>query len=110
MMNKLFAVYDSKSLLHQPAFQAPAAGVAIRAFETAACTEGNDFNKYAADFTLFELGEIDTSTGIITPHPAPVNLGNARHYSDQDAEDYAVPGRDPYPRAAQLAAATTSKD
>lgn len=77
MIEKLFAVYDSKSCRHQPTFQAPSAGVAVRAFDTAANTEGNDFNRYAADFTLFELGDIDTATGLISPHDSNTNLGNA---------------------------------
>lgn len=89
--DKLFSVYDSKSLRHQAIFQAPSAGVAIRAFETAANTVGNDFNKYAADFTLFELGDIDTNTAIITPHKGGnINLGNALSFIEARAPDLSV--------------------
>lgn len=77
MTHKIFSVYDSKALLFQTPFTAPAAGVAIRAFEQAAQTEGNDFNKFAADFTLFEIGTFNVNDGIIMPHAAHINLGCA---------------------------------
>ncbi len=76
-MKKRFTVYDSKAEAWLDPFYALATGAAIRMFETASNQPDHDFNKYAADYTLFEIGTFDPQTGEETILPAKLNLGNA---------------------------------
>ncbi len=81
---KIFSVYDDKADAYTQPFFATTAGVAIRQFQQAANEEGHQFNRHAADYTLFELGEFDEHTGAIyaidggalKPH------GNALQYKE----------------------------
>lgn len=85
-MLKMFSVHDSKAEAFITPFYAPATGVAIRSFETAANTADHEFQKYAADYTLFELGSFDQETGIHLLLKAPLNLGNALTYQSAARE------------------------
>ncbi len=73
----IFAIYDSKAEAHLTPFFFPTIGLALRSFTAAASEEGHDFKKFAADYTLFQLGTFNQSTGRIESLDAPVNLGNA---------------------------------
>jgi len=61
--HKLFSVFDSKAKAWLPPFVAPNAAVAIRSFEAAANQAGHDFNRFAPDFVLFEIGAWSESEG-----------------------------------------------
>lgn len=74
---KIFAVYDSKAGAFLPPVFLQSAGLALRGFCEGACTQGHHFNKYAADFTLFELGTWDEVSGVFSCHAVPVSLGTA---------------------------------
>ncbi len=74
---KIFAIFDSKAEAYLNPFFNPTAGVALRSFAQAANDEQHDFNKFAGDYTLFELGSFDPQTGTISPLSAPHNLGTA---------------------------------
>lgn len=76
-MLKIFSVYDSKAEAFVQPFFSPATGTAIRSFATACNDENTDIHRYAGDYTLFEIGEFDPSTGKITPLEAHLNLGLA---------------------------------
>ncbi len=80
MVLKIYSVFDSKAEAFLQPFYQTTVGLAVRAFETAANEEGHQFQKYAGDYTLFELGEFDQSSGHFTIHTAPVNLGTAITY------------------------------
>lgn len=72
MIVKLFAIYDSKAEAYLPPFFMKSKGEAIRALSNHVNDPQHNFNKYAADFTLFELGSWDDSTAkfdlLNTPH------------------------------------------
>lgn len=82
----MFSVHDSKTELFIQPFYAltPAAGV--RMFAQASNDAETQFNKHAADFTLFELGVFDQSTGTVELHPSPVSHGLAISHVDHHAE------------------------
>ncbi len=77
MQLKMFSIYDSKAEAWIQPFFSLATGSAIRSFETAANEEGNDFNRYGADYTLFEVGYFDQHTGELRALKANINLGLA---------------------------------
>lgn len=82
-MLKIFSVYDSKAAAYlQPIFCVNAA-VAIRSFEHAVNSEGHDFSRFSADYTLFELGSFDPQLGQFELHQMPHNLGTASSFLRQ---------------------------
>lgn len=77
MKFKVFSVYDSKAEAFLPPFFLPAVGQAIRGFTDAAGNLEHPFGKHPADYTLFQIGSFDDSTGFVTCDAAHVNLGTA---------------------------------
>ena len=75
MTHKIFTVYDSKAEAYLPPMFLHTKGLAIRSFTAAVNNSGHDFNKYAADFTLMEIGEWDDNSGKIDMYPAMKNIG-----------------------------------
>lgn len=80
MILKAFSIFDSKALTYLTPFFCPTAGVAVRNFEAAANDEGHAFHLHASDYGLFEIGEFDDQTAILTPHQTPVSLGLAQQF------------------------------
>lgn len=80
MLMKVFSIFDIKAGAFDRPFFAQTVGIAIRSFTDAINDKNSPFNKYPDDFTLFELGEFDDSSGIITALPAPQSVGNAIQY------------------------------
>lgn len=76
MKIKIFSIYDSKAEAYLQPFFMMSKGQAMRAFDTAVNTAGDNFCKYAADYTLFELGEFDDTHAIFTTLNAPVSICN----------------------------------
>jgi len=66
MIHKMFTVYDSKSETYTPPFFDHAPGRALRTFSDCCNDSGHQFGKHPEDYTLFECGEFDDSTGSIT--------------------------------------------
>lgn len=77
MLLNAFTVYDSKAEAYLPPFFFTTTALAIRSFETAANQEEHDFHKYAADFTLFKIGNFDDHSGRIDSLDSFENLGTA---------------------------------
>ncbi len=77
MILKMFAVYDSKTEAYMQPFFVNSTGGAIRAFENSVNTKDELFNKYPADFTLFEIGAFDDQTGQVETLKTHTNLCNA---------------------------------
>ncbi len=77
MKLKVFSVFDSKAEAFIQPFYSQTTGTAVRSFEQALQNEDHEFRKFAADYTLFELGEFDQQTGSFTELPAKINLGLA---------------------------------
>lgn len=75
MLVKVFGIYDSKAEAYLPPFFMKSKGEAIRAITAHVSDPQHNFCKYAEDFTLFELGSWDDSTGVFTLLNAPHSLG-----------------------------------
>lgn len=81
MKHLIFAVYDSKAeAFGMPMFFA-AKGQAIRAFDDQCNDPSSMIGQHPGDFTLFELGSYDVSTGKITPLSTPASLGTGVEYN-----------------------------
>lgn len=68
MVKKLYAVYDkcARTLIGGIA-QEPHQAPAIRAFYDALANPQSGLQDHADDFILYELGELNTETGLILP-------------------------------------------
>ena len=73
MKLKIYSIYDSKAQMYgQPFFQHNSA-VCERSFRSMA-TGDTQYAKAPQDFTCYELGEYDDSTGIITSLESPLSV------------------------------------
>ena len=80
---RIFSVYDSKAEAYLQPFFALTTAAGVRMFQRAAMDASSDFHLFAADYTLFELGEFDQSSGLIEQHATLVNLGTALQHVAQ---------------------------
>ena len=76
----IFTVFDQKAEAYLQPFFSQTVGTGIRAFATAAQDEGHDFHRNAADYTLFELGHFDQSTGMFFVEDVPKTHGSAINF------------------------------
>lgn len=77
MLQKIFTIYDSKVESYQSPFTAIHKGYALREFENVSNDPKTAIGQYPADYTLFEIGEFNTTTGSITQHEVKQSLGTA---------------------------------
>lgn len=75
MKVKVFAIYDSKVQAFNQPFFSQTKGSAIRAVTSAVEDKSSNYCKYASDFTLFELGTFDDSTGLFDLLSTPHSIG-----------------------------------
>jgi len=80
MKVQMYAVYDAKLEAYMMPLFMQNKGAALRAWETTVNDPSTQFSKYAADFTLFQIGEYDDSTGIVSALPAKISLGTALEF------------------------------
>lgn len=80
MKTKIFCVYDCKAEAYLQPFFMGTKGQAIRAFTEVVNDPNHAFNKHAADYTLFEIGEYDDATAGISAHGAKQSLGTALEF------------------------------
>ena len=71
---KVFSIYDAKAGAFNQPFFMHTFGQAERAFRDEVDSPTSLISKHPEDFTLFDLGVFDDSTGLITPHTAPVSV------------------------------------
>ncbi len=76
----VYSVFDSKVGAFLLPFFSRNRAVALRSFTSAVQDVGSDFNRYAGDYTLFEIGEWEPEKGIYTPLEAKFSLGLASQY------------------------------
>lgn len=62
----IFSVFDKKAVAYLAPFYFPQKGQAIRAFEDSINDPQSTFNKHPEDYALFELGQFDDTSGVIT--------------------------------------------
>lgn len=67
MIQKVFAVYDSKACAFLQPFFSDAAGSAIRAFGDAANEDKSPISRHPGDYQLYEIGSFDNSSAMLTP-------------------------------------------
>lgn len=83
MILKIYSIYDSKV----EAFGTPHFLLNKGTFSRAIMEALNDpqisFSKYPADFTAFEIGEWDDTTGTLKMYTAKINLGTLTEYLAQ---------------------------
>ncbi len=84
MKLKVFSVFDSKAEAFIQPFYSQTTGTAVRSFEQALQDPAHEFRKFAGDYTLFELGQFDQSTGHYTELAAKINLGLALTFIKDD--------------------------
>lgn len=82
MKLRIFAIRDTKAEAYLPPFFERTNETAIRAVQKAT-TEDPNFQTYAEDYSLWELGTFNDSNGIIDARKAPVHLANLVDIRDQ---------------------------
>ena len=60
---KVFSVFDSAANAYMQPFFMDTVPLALRAFTAAVNDEDHAFHRHAADYTLFEIGTFDQSSG-----------------------------------------------
>jgi hypothetical protein len=85
MIVKIFAIRDAKADAFLQPFFSPTKGTAIRAFSDAVNDSQSQFFKYPDDFTLFELGTFNDSTGGIELLKQPLAIGNSLEFKREIA-------------------------
>ena len=78
MLQKLYYIYDSKSESYTAPTVNPARGQAIRSFADAVNSKDQPsvLSQHPADFTLFEIGDFDPHSGVITLYDAKISVAN----------------------------------
>lgn len=74
---KVYSVRDAKLEAFMPPFYFPTNGMALRAFMDTVGDESSALAKHPSDFTLYELGSFDDSTGVFSMLSVPNPLGLA---------------------------------
>lgn len=80
---KIYTIRDDKAAAYLPPFCARQNGEAIRMFQNSLSDSQSNFAKWPEDYILFELGEFNEDTGVITPLDAPKALGNGIDFKNQ---------------------------
>lgn len=71
-----FAVHDAASGLYGTPMFLISKGLALRSFSDECNNPQSIINKHAGDYTLFQIGEYDEESGVMTPI-TPLSCGNA---------------------------------
>jgi len=89
MISKVFGIYDSKVAAWLQPFFSQSVGSAERAIERLVADPEHNFSQYASDFTLFELGSYDDSSGMFTLLSTPHSLGLFLQYRRANMQETA---------------------
>lgn len=85
MKSKVFSVFDDAVKSYCQPFFCASSRDAIYSFRELIKDERTTVHKSPADFFLFELGEFDDQTGVVTNLPVPSNLGSALVLMEKDS-------------------------
>ena len=83
MIFKIFVVYDSKAGFYNKPFFEQSTGLAVRGFSDACNDKDTQLFKHASDFTLFEIGEFDSQSGVIDMYDAFQSLGVGTTFKEE---------------------------
>ncbi len=76
----IFSIFDQAAEAFLPPFFVPTVAIAERQFKQAANDGSHSFSIHAADYTLFEMGTFNQSTGKFILQPSPISHGLALTY------------------------------
>lgn len=85
MKTQMFTVYDAVAARFLDPFHAPTVESAIRRFRHTVNQEGNDFNLFPEDYSLFHIGEFDPEDGTLSALATPHSLGVAITFKNAPA-------------------------
>lgn len=71
MISRVFSVHDQKAVAFLPPFFFGTVGQAVRAISDCVTDPNHSFGNHPEDYTLFEVGSWDDSTGVLTPLDEP---------------------------------------
>lgn len=77
MLQRIFSIYDSKTMAYMQPFFSVSKGAAIRALTDLLQDEAHPISKHPEDYTLFELGEFNDNDATFNMESTPVSLGVA---------------------------------
>lgn len=83
MITKAFAVYDSKALCYGVPFFSPQVGSAVRSFSDACKDVNTSLNKHPGDYQLYEIGEFDDNSCVLSGLVPIKLLGSALDFVDK---------------------------
>lgn len=77
---KMFSIYDSKGQFYDKPMFLRTKADAIRGWTELANDQKTTIAKHPADFTLFEIGEFNDLTGVVTMYDAKQSIGTALEF------------------------------
>jgi len=76
----MYTVLDFAAKVYLPPFCVPSERDAKHQFENAVLDPQTSISKYPADYTLYQIGEFDQRSGILTKLDLPLPIVNAAVY------------------------------
>lgn len=80
MIQFIYSIYDEKVEAYGQPFFAPTNPAAIRMFTDLTMDHNSSVSRHPQDYTLYQLGTYDDSTGKLESFENAVNLGRANEY------------------------------
>lgn len=85
MKQLVFSIHDQAAGAYMRPFFVTAVGLAVREFERLANEKEGNVSRWPDQYTLFELGTYEDSTGVLESLEIPKSHGNAVQYlSNED--------------------------
>ena len=87
---QMFSIFDEVAMAYLPPFFLPNEGMAHRTFMDCVGDENHAFGKHPSNYTLYRIGEFDSTTGELHPGTHVVCTGleaRARLAHDREAAD-----------------------
>jgi len=79
MIMRIFSIFDNKTVCYSKPFYCLTQAEAIRTFGDAVNTTDSPFNAHPSDYSLFEIGTFEDSSGMLDKCD-PLHLGSALNY------------------------------
>lgn len=80
---KVYAIYDAAAKAYGPPMVFHTTGLALREFETICRNSDSQLFKSPADFSVWEIGEYETDTGVVESVQQIKAVAQAIEYSQQ---------------------------
>ncbi len=81
---QMFSIHDSAAEAYITPFFLPNIEMAKRSFQNCVNDPNHQFHMAPADFTLFDLGEFETTSGKLILNSSPKSLGNGVSFKKPD--------------------------